>query len=70
MDFQSVGLDDYERDRKSDRQAWRRDKYCQFVLILITSQQADQLRDKKRSQPPLTLPDISELHNNDYEDIN
>ena len=29
VDFQSVGLDDYERDRKSDRQAWRRDKYCE-----------------------------------------
>ena len=68
VDFQSVGLDDYERDRKSDHQAWRRDKYCQIVLILITSQQADKLRDKTRSQPPLTLQDISKLHND--EDIN
>ena len=41
VEFQSVGLDDYERDRKSDRQAWRQEQYCQFVLILNPDRQAN-----------------------------
>ena len=49
VDFQSVGLDDYERDRRTDQLAWRQ-KNCLNIRLSLSSSYANTNQSSESKQ--------------------